>query len=211
MHVSACLFSLAGASTMPDPETFLNRATRLRTYLADIAQEARRLEEERMRLVANLRSATARRAEIAAGFHLRQSSRTATTEAESLQQTLAEIDRYLDRLHQEDQHLLQRESAYHERVRHITNTLPAEMPDTESNLIVRDLLASTVRQHAQAHQCVIALEAQLQQARECEYDAYAHLLDQLAICPPGAVEILVPWLETILLPPADQGNGTFSP
>jgi len=195
---------------MPDPEAFLNRATRLRTYLADIAQEAQRLKEERMRLDANLRSATTRRAEIAAGFRLRQSSRTATSAAESLQQTLAEIDRYLNRLHQEDQHLLQRESAYHERVRHITNALPAEVPDSESNLIVRNLMASTVLLHTQAHQRVIALEDQLQQARECEYDAYAQILDHLAICPPGAVEILVPWLETILLPPVDQGNDTFS-
>src|SRR5215469_9294382 len=132
---SECPCLRTGASTMPDPETFLNRATRLRTYLADIAQEAQRLKEERMRLDANLRSATTRRAEIAAGFRLRQSSRTATSAAESLQQTLAEIDRYLNRLHQEDQHLLQRESAYHERVCHITNALPAEVPDSESNLI----------------------------------------------------------------------------
>jgi hypothetical protein len=187
---------------MPDHETFLNRATRLRTYLADITQEAQRLEEERLRLEANLRSAIARRAEIAAGLHPRRSSRTTATEVESRQQTLAEIDHYIDRLHHEDRYLQQRESTYRERVHHLTNAIPTELPNTEGNLIVHHLMTLTIEQHIQARQHVLELEAQLRQARECEYDVYTQMLEHLAICPPGAVEILIPWLETVLLPTA---------
>jgi len=95
-------------------------------------------------------------------------------------------------------------------ISHAFALLPAEAPETESNLIVQNLMAATIQQHIQAHQHVIDLESQLRQAREYEYDAYSQVLDRLAICPPGAVEIIVPWLETILLPPVDQGNDTFS-